>query len=114
MKIAERGGPYDVATDELRQRFNADGCVLIVFGGSEGTGVSMNMMEDLKVHLPMLFQGMVREVEAALAGEHDVVFCPVCHAPLDVEVAGVVKCPECRHFLKVEKVAHRHGDIPQQ
>lgn len=116
MEILNLGGPYDMATEELRQRFNADGCLLIVFSGSHGTGVGLDMLADIVPHMPMLIQGITRDVEAALASQYNMVFCPICHAALDTDVTSgaVATCPGCGHFLKLDEIRRPSGGTSQQ
>lgn len=117
VKIAERGGPYDVAIEELRQKFGAEACLLIVLSGSEGTGFSASMPDDLKHHLPALFRNIAKEVEEALAAEQGAMFCPVCSTALVFEprYAGhpnkppmpgaLTVCAHCASFLTLGEPA---------
>lgn len=108
--VAERGGPYDVATEELRRKFDAEACLLIVIGGSDGTSVSISAPEELKPHLPGLFRGIAQEVENALATELHAMFCPVCKSWLafdprhgltapNVPEGSLTVCTVCASFL---------------
>lgn len=111
MKIAERGGLYDAAIEELRQKFGADACLLIVLSGSEGTGFSAAMPDDLKPHLPALFRSIAQEIEDALATEKSAMFCPVCRTPLAFDPrhplnphnaprpGALTVCAHCASFL---------------
>lgn len=112
--VSERGGPYDAANEELRQKFDAEACLLIVLSGSHGTGVSISAPEDLKPHLPALFRAIAQEVENALATEHHAMLCPVCSAPLafdprhgitarTVPDGSITVCAVCTSFLTLEE-----------
>lgn len=114
VKAAERGGPYDVVTEELRSRFSAEACLLIVLSGNEGTGFSISAPEDLKPHLPALFRNIAREVEDALASERCALVCPVCSAALafdprhpfpngQPEPGAIAICAHCASFLKLDE-----------
>lgn len=113
IRLAERGGPYDVETEQLRTKFSAEACLLIVLSGSEGTGVSIRAPESLKPHLPSLFRAIAEEVEDALAIEHNALFCPACHSPLsfdprqkldprEVPAGSMTVCAACTAFLTLD------------
>lgn len=114
MKIADRGGAYQLATEELCERFAADACMLIVISGSDGTGFSACAPDDIKLHLPAIFRSIAAQVEAALATERGIMFCPVCRAPLTFNLdprndpknyrrGALTVCPTCASFLTLEE-----------
>jgi hypothetical protein len=111
--IAEPGGPYDIATEELRVRFEAEACLLIVLSGKAGTGFSISGPEDIKPHLPHLFHSIAREVENALFSNHHAMVCPACCSPLafdprqeieagDVPEGSITVCAACTSFLTLD------------
>lgn len=109
MKIAQRGGLYDQATHELRERFKAEAVMTLVLSGAEGTGFSASMPEDLKPHLPGLFRSIAAEIEDALAREHVAMICPACSTPLAFEPrnnpppGSIAVCAYCASFLTLDE-----------
>lgn len=114
VSIAEPNSDYDRATEELRRRFKAEACIMIVIGGNEGTGVSMKMPEDLRPHIPALFRNIAREWEDVLIMERSALQCPVCRTglsfdprhplnPLHAPRPGCLTvCAECASFIKLD------------
>jgi hypothetical protein len=114
VKIAERNGPYDKATEELRRRFTAEACLLIVVDGSEGTGFCASAPEDLKPHLPALFRSIAHELETLIAAERNAIICPACRGaivfdprhPLNPDnkpkPGALTVCAGCASFLKLD------------
>lgn len=108
--LAERGGPYDVATEDMRQKFSAEAVLTIVLNGSDGTKFSASAPEEIKQHLPALFRAIAQEVENALSTEQHTMICPVCRAPLafdprdgitakEVPAGSITVCAYCTSFL---------------
>lgn len=116
MKIAEKGSLYESAAEELRRRFAADGCILIVLAGSEGTGIGWKMPEELEPHLPAFFHSVAHEVKHALAGTTRMMTCPAClsalafdprHGPSPthlLKAGAIALCAECASALTLDEV----------
>lgn len=113
MKIAERGGAYDIATEELREKFSAEACLLVVIRGSAGTGFSASAPDSIKPQLPALFRSMAKEVEDALAMEKSVMMCPVCRTVLAFDPrypnntpqpGSVTVCAHCASFIRLTQL----------
>jgi hypothetical protein len=114
VKIAERGGPYDLATQDLRERFKAEAVMTIVLAGLDGTGFSASMPEDLKPFLPGLFRSIAAEIEDALAREQIAMICPACNTPLAFDprhplspqnkpkAGSITVCAHCASFLTLD------------
>jgi hypothetical protein len=112
---AERGGVYDKATEELRERFKAEAVMTIVISGSEGTGFAACMPEDMKLLLPSLFRSIAEEVEEALAHEQVAIVCPACHTALALDPrhplspknqpkpGSITVCAYCASFLTLDE-----------
>jgi hypothetical protein len=109
--MAERGGAYDRATEELRERFKAEAVMTIIINGSEGTGFSGSMPEEMKVLIPSLFQSIAEEVKDALAAEQVAMVCPACNTALALDprhplnpknkpkAGSITVCAYCASFL---------------
>lgn len=114
VKIAESGGTYDRTVVQLRQAFRAEGVMMIVLSGSEGSSFAAAMPDDLKHYLPTLFRNIAREVEQALTAERAAMFCPVCSSPLALDPnqnlpqdfrppeGSLCVCASCASFLTLE------------
>jgi len=114
IRIADRGGPYDVETERLRQKFSAEAVMTIVLSGSEGTGFSVSAPDSIKPHLPALFHAIGDEVAASLATEQNALFCPVCRAPLTFDPrqglhgatipnGSITVCAACASFITLDE-----------
>lgn len=114
MKIAERGGAYDQATEELRKKFAAEAVLTIVLSGTDGTGFSVSGPDNIKPHLPGLFRSIAKEVEDLLAAEQCALLCPVCSVALafdprhpfrngQPEPGAIAICAHCASFLKLDE-----------
>lgn len=115
MKLAGRGGAYDQATAELRERFKADAVMTIVLAGTEGTGFSACMPDDLRPHLAALFRSIADEVELEIAREQAAVICPVCKTALAIDPrhplnpmnrpkpGSMTVCAHCASFLRLDE-----------
>jgi hypothetical protein len=115
VNIAEPNSEYDSATEELRRRFRAEACIMIVIGGSGGTGVSMKMPEDLRSHIPTLFRNIAQEWEAVLLMERHALLCPVCRTGLSFDPRHPLNpnnnprpgcmtvCAECASFISIDE-----------
>lgn len=111
VSIAKRGSEYDLAAEELRRKFAADACMLIVLSGNKGTGVSMSMPDDLREHIPALFRAIAQEWEDALIMERSALRCPVCRTMLsfsprhqlnpfnDLRSGSLTVCANCASFI---------------
>lgn len=114
MGIAEPNSEYDLATEELRRRFEAEACIMIVISGNRGTGVSMKMPDDLREHIPSLFRNIAREWEDALMMERSALMCPVCRMGLSFDPRHPLNpnnaprpgcltvCAECASFITLD------------
>jgi uncharacterized protein YbaR (Trm112 family) len=118
VKNAERGGAYDIATEEMRQEFRASAVMTIVLGGIEGTQFCVSGPEDIKPLLPALFRSIADEVERGLLTERHVLICPACHQPLafdprmkittrDVKEGSIAICAACASPLTLDAVVWR-------
>lgn len=118
VRIAERDGPYDLATEELRRKFHADAVMMIVLGGIEGTQFSVSGPEDIKPQLPALFQAITDEVTRAYRTELHALICPACRAPLafdprmkitihDVGDGSITVCAACASPLILDEQVWR-------
>lgn len=114
VSIAEPNSEYDLATEELRRRFEAEACIMIVISGNRGTGVSMKMPDDLREHIPSLFRAIAREWEDALMMEQNALLCPVCRTGLSFDPRHPLNphnmprpgcltvCADCTSFLALD------------
>lgn len=112
--IAGPNSEYDLATEELRSRFEAEACIMIVISGNHGTGVSMKMPDDLRVHIPSLFRALAREWEDVLTMERSALLCPVCRTGLSFDPRHPLNpskpprpgcmtvCVECASFITLD------------
>lgn len=114
VNIAEPNSEYDLATEELRRRFEAEACIMIVIAGNRGTGVSMKMPDDLRAHIPTLFRNIAQEWEDALIMERSALQCPVCRTGLSFDPRHprhshnlprpgcMTACAECASFIVLD------------
>lgn len=57
-------GKYDEACTVAREMTDAVGCLLIVVGGKEGMGFSMQSLEpDLILHIPAILRLVAEDIE---------------------------------------------------
>lgn len=56
-------GKYDDETTEIRERLQAAGVVLVVFGGAKGNGFSCQATIGLTAALPAILREMANEIE---------------------------------------------------
>lgn len=115
VKIAESGSLYDQAVAKLRQQFKAEGVMMIVLSGCDGSSFAAAMPDELKHYLPSLFRNIAREVEEALAMERVAMFCPVCSKPLAFDPrhrfdptfrppdGSLCVCANCASFLTLDE-----------
>jgi hypothetical protein len=72
--MATGPGKYDEVATMARTLTLAEGVVLLVFGGFEGSGFSVQASADVLLQLPDVLETMAREIRADLAraqrGEH--------------------------------------------
>jgi L-cysteine desulfidase len=59
-------GKYDAIADTLRNELEADGLVLIVFGGRNGSGCSMKVTDQFSSAMPGLLRKLADAQEADL------------------------------------------------
>lgn len=66
-------GKYDAACTAFRNTTQADGVMVVVFGGSEGDGFSCQLPADLLTSAPTILRSVADEIERAMAEEqkHD-------------------------------------------
>jgi len=61
-------GKYDHATTLIRQGTQAQGVILIVFGGAHGDGFSAQLPPGLLLTVPAILRTVADEIERSAAG----------------------------------------------
>jgi hypothetical protein len=105
---------YDAECEELRERLGADGCILVVIGGSKGTGAAFGVPDEFREKLPELFRGLARILEGEDFVPRSAPVCPVCKKafaaitcnsrkrPHGPKAGDIAICTHCASFLRFE------------
>jgi hypothetical protein len=59
-------GKYDDVCTVARETANAEGCILVILDGSQGSGFSCQATIEITVKLPALLRKVADEIEASL------------------------------------------------
>jgi hypothetical protein len=59
-------GKYDDACTQVREQLQADGVMLVVFDGNQGSGISVQGSLATLAKLPGILEGLAREMRASL------------------------------------------------
>jgi hypothetical protein len=63
-------GKYDALCTKIREETKAEGAILMVFNGNQGSGFSVQAPFELTVALPAILRDLARQIDDDLAKGH--------------------------------------------
>jgi hypothetical protein len=65
-RMTAGAGKYDAVTTKVREETQAEGIILVIFGGNKGDGFSVQATSDILLDLPKMLRSIADQIAADL------------------------------------------------